>query len=79
MYHLRDGHKKKIDLLIYENNTLYPIEIRASAEPDPSDIKSFTMLDDVKNVNVGEGGVVCLAKELLPLKGKHKIIPVWAV
>jgi predicted AAA+ superfamily ATPase len=79
LYHLRDGHKKEIDLLIHENNTLYPIEIKASAEPDPNDIKNFSMLDEIKNVNIGEGGVVCLAKDLLPLKGQHKIIPLWAI
>jgi len=79
LYHLRDGHQKEIDLLIHENNTLYPIEIKASAEPDPKDIKNFAMLDEIKNVNVGEGGVICLAKDLLPLKGQHKIIPLWAL
>jgi len=79
LYHLRDGHQKEIDLLIHENNTLYPIEIKSSAEPDPKDIKHFEMLDEIKNVNVGEGGVICLAKELLPLKGNHKIIPIWAI
>ncbi|MCL2217630.1 MAG: DUF4143 domain-containing protein [Defluviitaleaceae bacterium] len=79
LYHLRDGHQKEIDLLIYENNTLYPIEIKSTAEPDPKDIKNFAMLDKIKNVNIGEGGVICLARELLPLKGQHKIIPLWAV
>ena len=79
LYHLRDGHQKEIDLLIHENNTLYPIEIKASAEPDSKDIKNFAMLDNIKNVNVGEGGIICLAKELLPLEGKHKIIPIWAI
>jgi predicted AAA+ superfamily ATPase len=79
LYHMRDGHQKEIDLLIHENNTLYPIEIKSSAEPDPKDIKNFTMLDEIKNINIGEGGVICLAKELLPLKGQHKIIPLWAI
>jgi len=79
LYHLRDGHKKEIDLLIHENNTLYPIEIKASAQPDIKDIKYFAMLDEIKNVKIGEGGVICLAKELLPLKGKHNIIPIWAI
>ena len=79
LYHLRDGHQKEIDLLIHENNVLYPIEIKASAEPDSKDIKNFAMLDEIKNVTIGEGGVICLAKDLLPLKGPHKVIPLWAV
>ena len=79
LYHMRDGHKKEIDLLIHENNTLYPLEIKASAEPDIRDIKNFTILDELKNVKIGEGGVICLAKDLLPLKGNNKIIPLWAI
>ena len=79
LYHLRDGHQKEIDLLIHENNTLYPIEIKMSAEPDTRDIKNFSMLDEIKNKYAGEGGVICLAKNLLPLKGQHSIIPLWAI
>jgi len=79
LYFLRDGHQKEIDVLIHENNTLYPIEIKSSAEPTPGDIKSFDMLNEIKGVNVGEGGVICPAQELLPLKGNHKIIPLWAI
>jgi len=79
LYHLRDGHKKEIDLLIHENNTLYPIEIKASAEPDLKDIKNFSILDNIKGVRIGEGGVICLAKSLLPLTERHNIIPLWAI
>ena len=79
LYHLRDGHQKEIDLLIHENNTLYPIEIKTSAEPNEKDIKNFAMLDAIKNVNIGEGGIICMAKDLLPLNRKHKIIPLWAI
>jgi predicted AAA+ superfamily ATPase len=79
LYFLQDGHQKEIDVLIYENNTLYPLEIKSSAEPTPSDIKNFSMLNEIKDVNIGEGGVVCLAKELLPLKEKNYVIPRWAI
>ena len=79
MYFLRDGNKKEIDLLILENNTLYPIEIKVKAEPDERDIKNFNMLDNIKNVNIGEGGVICLANDLLQLNDKNYVIPIWAV
>ena len=79
LYFARDGRQREIDLLIHENNTLYPIEIKSSAEPSPSDIKNFDMLNEIKGVNIGEGGVVCTASELLPLKGKNYVIPLWAV
>ncbi|MCL1865525.1 MAG: ATP-binding protein [Spirochaetes bacterium] len=79
LYFLRDGNKKEIDLLIHENNTLYPIEIKTKAEPDERDIKSFDMLDDIKGVNIGEGGIVCLANDLLQLDEKNYIIPLSMV
>jgi predicted AAA+ superfamily ATPase len=79
LYFLRDGHQKEIDVLIHENNTLYPIEIKSAAEPARSDIKNFDMLSEIKGVNIGEGGVVCLASELLPLIGKNYVIPLWAI
>lgn len=79
LYFLRDGHQREIDLIIHQDNTLYPIEIKTHSEPDSKDIKHFSMLDEIKNVDIGEGGVICLAKDLLPLKGNHKIIPLWSI
>jgi len=79
LYFLRDGNKKEIDLLIHENNTLYPIEIKLKPEPDQRDIKSFSMLDDIKGINIGEGGIICLANDLLPLSNKTYIIPVGLI
>jgi predicted AAA+ superfamily ATPase len=79
MYFLRDGNQREIDLLIHQDDTLYPSEIKTTAEPHPNDIKHFSMLDGLNDINVGEGGVICPASELLPLKDKHKIIPLWAV
>jgi len=79
LYFLRDGNKKEIDLLIHENNTLYPIEIKIKAEPDEKDIRNFNMLDGLKNVNIGEGGIICLANDLIQLNEKSFIIPLWAI
>ena len=79
LYFLRDGNQREIDLIIHRDNTLYPLEIKAHSEPDARDVKHFSMLNDIRTVNIGEGGVVCLAKDILPLKGIHKIIPLWAV
>ncbi|MDR2599307.1 MAG: ATP-binding protein [Oscillospiraceae bacterium] len=75
MYFLRDSNKKEIDLLIHENNTLYPIEIKIKAEPTQKDLKAFEMLDNIKGVNIGEGGIICLANNLLQLDEKNYIIP----
>jgi len=78
-YFLRDGNDREIDVLIHQDNTLYPIEIKKHTEPTTGDIRHFSMLDSVKTVKVGEGGVISLAQELLPLTDKHRIIPLWAI
>ena len=79
LYYLRDGSGREIDILIHENNILYPIEIKTSSEPNPKDIKHFALLKEIPNIIIGEGGVICMADELLPITDKHKIIPLWAV
>ena len=78
-YFLRDSNGKEIDLLIFQDNTLFPLEIKQHANPTKKDIIHFSMLDSIKNVNIGEGGVLCLSQDLLPLSDKYRIIPLWAV
>ncbi|MDR0461655.1 MAG: ATP-binding protein [Nitrososphaerota archaeon] len=75
LYFLRDGNRREIDLLIYENNTLYPLEIKIKPEPSERDIKHFSMLNDLKNITVGTGGIICMANELHQLSEKVFIIP----
>jgi len=79
LYFLRNGNKKEINLLIHENNTLYPIEIKTKAEPDEKDIKNFNMLAFVTNMKIGNGGVICLADDLKQLNERNSIIPLWTI
>ena len=79
LYFLRDGNRKEIDLLIHENNTLYPVEIKIKAEPDEKDIKNFNMLENTRGVDIGSGGIICLANDLLQLDEKNYIIPLSMV
>lgn len=76
LYYLRDSNGREIDLLLHENGTLFPLEIKMHSEPTANDIKHFNMLENLSNINVGEGGVICLSNKCLPLKDKHKIIPI---
>ena len=79
LYFLRNGNKKEIDLLIHENNTLYPIEIKIKSEPNERDIKSFDVLAGLKEINIGTGGIICLANDLHQLDENNFIIPLWAI
>ena len=78
-YFVRDSNGKEIDLIIYQDNTIYPLEIKQHSSPTNKSINSFSLLDSLKDVNIGEGGVICLANDILPLRDNFKIIPLWAV
>jgi predicted AAA+ superfamily ATPase len=59
VYFYRDKNKKEIYLIIEQNNTLYPIEIKRTANPTDSDVKNFNTLKFFKK-DVGIGAIVCL-------------------
>ncbi|MDD2534666.1 MAG: ATP-binding protein, partial [Eubacteriales bacterium] len=90
LYYYRDKDKKEIDLLIYENGTLFPIEIKKSASPNRDATKHFHVLDPVETPErfgelartktlIGPGAVICMALDLLPIDGKNWIVPAWLI
>lgn len=79
LYYLRNFNGKEIELLIYLNDTIYPIAIKKSTYPK-KDVKTFAILDPVSrdtNIKIGSGGIVCLADELLPAADDLYYIPAW--
>ncbi len=44
IYYFRNSNKEEIDLLFYENNTLYPVEIKKNPAPSIDSIKSFRFI-----------------------------------
>jgi predicted AAA+ superfamily ATPase len=76
LYYYRDKEKREIDLLIESAGTLYPIEIKTSTDPKRDMIKSFEIISKIPAVRKGEGALICLSKELLPLSETDWILPV---
>ena len=85
IYYYRDKDKKEIDLLIYQNGTLSPVEIKKAASPGRTAIKNFHILNaletpqKIKNdlkVKVGNGAVICMSNDLLPIDEKNWFVPV---
>jgi len=74
-YFYRDKDKKEIDLLIEQDNKLYPIEIKKSSSPGQSAIKNFSVLKNLDKA-IGEGAVICLKESDMPLSVNINIIPV---
>ncbi|HCS74057.1 MAG TPA: ATPase [Clostridiales bacterium] len=64
LYYYRDIDKKEIDLLIIEENRLYPIEVKKSKQPSNPE-KNFSVLYKYK-LDVQPGIVICMSDELIP-------------
>jgi len=84
-FYYRDKDSKEIDLLIYENGTLCPIEIKKTASPGTSDMKNFAALNPFKGaqdelkVALGPGVVLCMIPEPLPVNKDNWFVPARVV
>ncbi|MBP8819728.1 MAG: ATP-binding protein [Syntrophomonadaceae bacterium] len=76
LYYYRDKDTNEIDILIEQDGTIYPVEIKKTANPGKEHIATFSVLKKLKGVKVGTGGVVCLYDKLVPINDKNVIIPV---
>lgn len=90
IFYYRDKDQKEIDLLLYQNGKLSPIEIKKAASPGKAAVKNFTVLEPVVcqehfggieslKVEIGTGSVVCMANNLLPVDEKNWYVPVWLI
>lgn len=90
IFYYRDKDQKEIDLLLYQNGVLCPIEIKKSASPGKTAVKNFNVLNpitkeeafeglDSLKVKIGTGSVICMAGDLLPVDEKNWYVPVWLI
>jgi hypothetical protein len=75
IYFYRDQDGKEIDFLISQDNTLYPIEVKKSANPKKDWIRHFSSLKRFK-IKTGSGSAICLSDQILPLNETVSAIPV---
>jgi hypothetical protein len=93
LFYYRDNNMKEIDLIIWQDGTLYPIEIKKSSNPSES-AKHFNVLDPVADISsydegsmhlrmsIGTGSIICQANNLRPAgraKGDTWIVPAWLI
>ena len=77
IYFYRDKDKIEIDLLIEENNTLYPIEIKKTASPDAQMAKNFFITNRIRNVEIAQCIIICNTDKVLSIK--HNDITALAI
>ena len=75
LYFYRDKDQKEIDLLLLEDQVLYPFEIKKSATPGRDAVKHFKALEG-SGLQVGAGGAICLCLDLIPIDATNWMIPV---
>ena len=78
LYYYRDKDGREIDLIIYENNRLYPIEIKKSGNPGKTAIKHLDVLART-GLEVGEGRVICLVSDMVPIDQQNWYVPAWLI
>ena len=93
LYFYRDSNKKEIDVIIYQDGTVTPVEIKKSSAPKNA-VKNFSVLNPIEQesteenvfsgaarlkVNVGTGAVVCMCADLIPADKKNWYVPAWLI
>ena len=76
MYFFRNTDGQEVDLLFYQDQTLFPVEIKKTSSPNIKDAKHFKTLSSFfPTLTIGEGGIICNTEQLLPIGQNVKIIP----
>lgn len=91
LYFYRDSNKKEIDLILCQNGTVNPVEIKKGAAPANA-VKNFSVLKPIERepeadefgaahlrTTIGPGAVVCMASDLIPIDRKNWYVPAWII
>ena len=69
----------EIDLIIEENGTLYPIEIKKNTEAKAIMAAAFPVLDQIPGKERGMGAVICNCPDVGALRENVLQMPVWYI
>ena len=72
----RAGGENEIDLVIEENGTLYPVEIKMTGNPKAAMASANTVLDKIPSKKRGMGVILCLCGRKTYLRENLVALPV---
>lgn len=75
LYYYRDTNQKEIDLLIINDNKVYPVEIKKSANPGKEAIKNFSVIQNF-GMEIGNGTVLCMTENIISIDENNYYIPI---
>lgn len=73
IYYCRTLNQEEIDVVIEQNDKVYPIEIKQTATPNISMAKNFKLVDEQKK---GIGCILCLSDKFIPINKDLYVIPI---
>lgn len=74
-YFYRDNDQREVDLLIEQDNMIYPVEFKKTATPSQSVTKNFAVLEKLGK-KIASGAVICFSRTDTLLSEKVAVIPV---
>lgn len=75
IYYYRDKQGKEIDFLLVQDRKVYPIEVKKSASP-AADALHVLEAARPAGMAIGDGVVICLCRDVLPLTKSARAVPV---
>jgi predicted AAA+ superfamily ATPase len=76
LYYYRDKEQREIDILIWKNGFLHPVEIKMTANPGKKHITAFSVLDKLPAPYIrGTGGLICAYGQAVSLGERDRAIP----
>ncbi len=78
MWHYRDKESNEIDIVLENDGSLHPLEIKRSVNPGSELIGTFNLLDKA-SVSRGKGAILCMRPELTAINTDNYVIPIWMI
>ena len=75
LYYYRDTNQKEIDLLIFYDNKVYPVEIKKSANPGKTAIKNFDIVSKFGS-EMGNGAILCMMENIIAIDENNYYVPI---
>lgn len=76
LYFYRDKDGVEIDLLIIENGTLYPVEIKKTATPTSFDARNFSATSHIKGLAIAKNTIICSVVSISLINQSTRALPV---
>lgn len=78
LYYYRDRYDNEIDFLFQQDHIFYPVEVKKTASPRRELAGPFKALSRLKQP-IGEGAVLCLCKQTVPLAQDVDAVPIGLI